>query len=229
MAEMKFSRDQAISFGWQTMKANLVFFIVLILIMGLMNVIPGMVSQLAQKSGSAGNANLGLIFFAGIVQLAFTVLGMIMQIGMMKICLKFIDGEKPDYMDLFTHYRYFFNFLIGGILVALIVLGGMLLLIVPGIIWAIKYSYVGYLIVDRDMNPIDAIKKSGQITMGAKWDLFVFGVIIVLINFLGVLCLGVGLFATIPTSLIAMTFVYRQLLASAEPAPAPTANPSPIQ
>ena len=229
MAESKFSRDQALSFGWQTMKPNLVFFIVLLLIMGFMNVIPNMATQLAQKSGSSGHPNLALIFLGGIINLAFAALGMIMQIGMMKICLKFIDGEKPDYMDLFTHYRYFFFFLIGSILYGLIVLGGIILFIVPGIIWAIKYSFVGYLIVDREMNPIDALKKSGEMTMGAKADLFVFGIILGLINLLGVLCLGVGLFATIPTSMVAMAFVYRQLLAGAEPAPGPAINPAQVQ
>jgi uncharacterized membrane protein len=225
MSEIKFSRDQALSFGWQTMKANLVFFIVLLLILGFINVIPNMATQLAQRSGSSGHPNLALMGFAGILQLAFALLGMIMQIGVMKICLKFIDGGKPDYMELFSHYRYFLFFLVGSILYGLIVFGGFLLLIVPGIIWSIKYGFTIYLIIDREMNPIDAIKKSAVMTDGVKGQLFVFYIILALINLAGALCLLVGLFVTIPTSMVAMAYVYRQLLASAEPAPAP--NPAP--
>jgi len=225
MSQIKFSRDQALSFGWQTMKANLVFFIVLLLIMGFINVIPNMVTTLAQKSGGSGHPNLALLAFAGIFQLAFTALGLIMQIGVMKICLKFIDGEKPDYMDLFNHYRYFLFFLVGSILYGLIILGGFLLLIVPGVIWSIKYGFCIYLIVDRDMNPIDALKKSAEMTADVKLDLFVFYIILALFNLLGAMCLLVGLFATIPASMVAMAYVYRQLLASAEPAPAVSQAP----
>jgi len=37
-----------------------------------------------------------------------------------------------------------------------------------------------------------------------------------IINLLGLICLGVGLFATIPTTMVAMAFVYRKLLAQTE-------------
>ena len=49
--------------------------------------------------------------------------------------------------------------------------------------------------------------------MGVKWELFGFGIMCCLINFLGLLCLIVGVFATYPTVLVASALVYRQLLA----------------
>jgi hypothetical protein len=57
--------------------------------------------------------------------------------------------------------------------------------------------------------------------MGAKWDLLLFGLLIAGINLLGFLALLVGLFATYSTSMVAIAFVYRSLLARREAAQAP--------
>jgi uncharacterized membrane protein len=75
----------------------------------------------------------------------------------------------------------------------------------------VKFSLFPYFIVDRRLGPIEALKASGIATMGAKVDLFLFGLLLSLINIAGFLCLIVGLFATIPTSLVAYAYVFRQL------------------
>ncbi len=93
---------------------------------------------------------------------------------------------------------------------------GLILLIIPGIIWAIQFCFYDYLIVDRGFGPVDALKKSSEITKGVKLDLFVFGMLLGIINLLGFICLVVGLFVTIPTTMVAMAFVYRKLLAQTE-------------
>jgi len=46
--------------------------------------------------------------------------------------------------------------------------------------------------------------------------LFLFDLLLTLINLLGALCLLIGLFATIPTTMVAIAFVYRKLLAQTE-------------
>ena len=48
-------------------------------------------------------------------------------------------------------------------------------------------------------------------TDGAKVDLFLFGLLIIGINFLGMLALMIGLFVTVPLSLIAYAHEYRRL------------------
>ena len=47
-------------------------------------------------------------------------------------------------------------------------------------------------------------------------DLFLFGLLLDLINLLGAICLLIGLFATFPTAMVAMAFVYRKLLVQIE-------------
>jgi len=47
-------------------------------------------------------------------------------------------------------------------------------------------------------------------------DLFLFNLLLILINLLGAICLLIGLFVTIPTTMVAWAFVYRRLLAQTE-------------
>ena len=63
---------------------------------------------------------------------------------------------------------------------------------------------------------VSALKRSSAITRGVKWDLFIFGIMFFGLNILGVLCLLVGLFVSIPVSALAVAFVYRKLLSQTE-------------
>jgi tetratricopeptide (TPR) repeat protein len=96
-------------------------------------------------------------------------------------------------------------------LAAAITLGVLFLILLPlTVIWAIKYQFFGYLVVDRGLGPVEAIRKSADVTDGAKVDLFLFCLLIVGINLLGMLALMVGLFVTLPLSVIAYAHVYRR-------------------
>ncbi|MBZ1356239.1 MAG: hypothetical protein KY054_00500, partial [Candidatus Nealsonbacteria bacterium] len=164
MTTKKFSKGEAIRFGWNTMKSNLVFFIGLFIVFGLLYIVPSIIADMALE------ANIFLVVF----HIADFVLTIIISIGLLKIALKFSDNEKGRFSDLFSQYRLFFNYLFALILYCLIIFGGMLLLIVPGIIWGIKFWFFGYFVVDKGLGPIEALKKSSAITKGHKWNLFVF-------------------------------------------------------
>jgi uncharacterized membrane protein len=199
--------SQSLSYGWATMKKNLGFFILLIIVMGLIQGIPsGLVNALQkQNPGLAALVNIGAV-----------VLQLIVSMGLIRILLNVFDSGKAEIGDLFSAVNFFFYYLGGAILYGLIVFGGLLLLIVPGIIWSIKFQFFGYFIIDKGMGPIEALKASARITQGVKWELFAFGLLLSLINLAGLLCLVVGVFATIPTTWMASVFVYRHLLATAD-------------
>lgn len=112
----------------------------------------------------------------------------------------------------FFYYKPIVKYFVGTLLQEIIVIVGFILLIIPGVIFATRLQYTSYLIVDKDLGPLEAIKKSWAITKGNTWNLFFFGILLVLINLLGLICLIVGLFITVPLSLLATTFVYRKLL-----------------
>ena len=62
---------------------------------------------------------------------------------------------------------------------------------------------------------MDSLKKSSVLTSGIKMNLFLFALLLVVINIAGALALIIGLFATIPTTIMATVFVYRKLLSQA--------------
>lgn len=208
----KFSISEALSVGWAGMKANFWFFVgLLLIIMALMAVVPLVLTGFPQAEQQFRLQD----FVAGIWQLVF---GILVNIAVVVVTLQVVDGQKPSYSALFDRAHLFWRFLGANILYNLIIAGGLLLLIIPGIIWGIKYSFFRYFVVDKGMGPVEALKHSGRVTDGQKWRLFLFGLVLGLVNVAGALALGIGLLATIPTTMLATAFVYSKLASSLEPA-----------
>ena len=199
----RFSKREAIEFGWRTMRANLGLFIVFMLI-----------SLLAGSffSGFAGLFEKRLPLFSIIFNVGYIFLTIAINIVGIKIALKFCDNDEREIAQVisFTPSLYL-RFAGGYILYSLLVAAGFVLLIVPGVIWMVKYQYVIYLIADKDTEIGDAFKRSAEITNGVKWELFAFLILLSLINLAGVICFFVGLLVTIPVTMVAMAFVYRKL------------------
>lgn len=203
MPEKKFSVDEIVSFGWEKMKEHFWFFVgILILTWVVQSFFSGIANVFEKKV---------FALFVILTLLAW-VIQAIVKMGLIRISLNIVDGKQATFNDLFADINLLGNFILGSILYGLIVLGGLILLIVPGIVWAIKYQFFAYLIIDQKMSPLDAIKRSGEITMGHKSDILMLGMVFMLINLAGALCLLIGLFATIPTTMVAITYVYRKLL-----------------
>jgi len=203
----KFSISEAIKFGWETTKQHLRFLIGVVLIISFVNLIPNITnSQLQENEASLLLAVIGIVFW---------VLNMLVSIGGIKISLELVDKKKAEFADLFNAYPLLINFIIGSILYALIVVVGLLLLIIPGIYLGIKLHFYSYFIVDKKLGPIEALKESSRITQGTKWQLFLFVLVMGLLNIAGALALFVGLLITIPITMMAYAYVYRKLLGSA--------------
>jgi len=199
----KFIISEAVQFGWNTTKSNIGFFTGLLIVAGLIQYVPDIIATTIKTDAPV---------LSSIIRIFSYVLSMIVMMGLIKIFLRFCDGETGEFSDLFSCYPLFFKYLIGSIIYGVIVSLGLILLIIPGIVWAIKFQFFDYLIIDKRLGPIDALEKSSEITRGVKLDLLTFGILIWIINLLGLLCLVVGLFVTIPMTVVAKAFVYRKLL-----------------
>ncbi len=207
MTTKVFSISEALRFGWNTTKNNLDFFVKLLIAFGLLFIIPAVIAGAVLPI----NTFLGIILY--IADYSLTIL---IFMGLVKIALRFCDNEKGQLKDLFSQYRLFFKYLLASILYSLIVVAGVILLIIPGIIWGIKFWFFDYFVIDKKLGPIEALKQSSAITRGARWQLLGFFIVMGLINLLGALSFLVGLFITIPVTMLAIAFVYRKLLAQTE-------------
>lgn len=93
--------------------------------------------------------------------------------GLALFCLKIVRQEKPDIIDLFKNYRSYLNVLVAYLVEVVIVFLGLLLFIVPGIIFAYKFSQIYYIFIDNpEISALNALKKSSAMMKGAKWRLF---------------------------------------------------------
>jgi uncharacterized membrane protein len=207
MITKEFSKTDALRFGWSTMRSNLGFFIGLLIVVGIAFFVPNMITKLLMKNSR---------ILSIIISISSWIFNVVIYLGLIRISLRFCNNKKAKFTELFSCFPLFFKYLFGSILYGLTILGGVILMVVPGIIWAIQFMFFSYFIVDKGFGATEALKRSSLITKGVKWDLFVFGLLLIAINLLGALCLLVGLFATIPTSIVALAFVYRKLLAQTE-------------
>lgn len=200
----KFLKKEAIRYGWQTVKKDIGFFAGLLLLVMAIYAALNFLTQITL-------AKMPLL--SVVLSLTVVVANVVLNLGLIKVALKVTVDQKPSVGDLFSCFNLFFRYIWGSILYGLIVCAGFLLLLVPGIIWAVKYQFFPYFMVDQNLKARESLKKSGAITQGAKWSLFLFGFCLVGINLLGVLAMGGGLFLSIPTSMLAMAYVYRKLVA----------------
>jgi uncharacterized membrane protein len=139
-----------------------------------------------------------------------TLVGM----GLTFVTLAVYDGKGVSYKDWFTPAPQFFKYLGVIILTMLAIMGGLILLIVPGIIAMIGLMFAPYLVIDKDMGTIEALKKSWEMSRGNRWSIFGLILALLVLNIIGMIALGVGLLVTIPVSSLAMVYVYRTLLAT---------------
>lgn len=195
-----FSIRESISFGWETFKKDPWFFVGATAALTIFSMIVNMLTS----GGHGGGSFLGFL----ISLLASTVV----TIAYARLALSSADGAHVGWDGLWAP-QYFFNMLGATILQSVIVLIGLVLLIVPGIIASLILSMTQLSVVDKTLNPIEALKESYRLTKGHLWQLFLFMLVLVLMNLVGLLALVVGLLVTLPVSLIAVAHVYKKLTA----------------
>jgi uncharacterized membrane protein len=197
-----FSMRAALGFGWQATWAHLGFFIVLMIVVGVLEVVPGAVANALARSSPLLSALLRLVGM---------VLSLLMSIGLIHIALRFVDQQSARLGDLFARASVFFPYLAVSLLVGIIVGIGLVLLVIPGIYLGLRFQFAPYLVVDRGIGPLAALAQSGDLTRGVKLRLLGFDLLLVLAWLVGALVLIVGLLVAMPTIILATAHVYRQL------------------
>lgn len=97
-----------------------------------------------------------------------------------------------------------------------VVHGGLLLLIVPGIIWSFKYIFAINLVLDKGLGIKDAMEMSARMTYGHKWRIFRYTLGVIGIIIFGMLALGVGLLVALPVIMLMWTAFYDRMLPIAQ-------------
>lgn len=184
---------QAVAYGWTTVKKDLWYFVVIALIFMVV--------------GSIGSTPKG---WSGWDVVNFFLTAWI-TCGLMAILLSYEQGKKLHISELFTHTEHYWRVLGATFLVTVIVSFGLVLLIVPGIYFALKYQFTVPLIIDQGLGVGDALRASERLTNGRKMSLLQFDLMALGVICLGALALGVGMLIAVPVVWLAYIAIYRKL------------------
>ena len=218
MDEDRLDIGEAVSYGWNSMKENVGFFVLVFLIFW---VVEGVFYGI-------GTAFIKYPAITIVLYVIGWLLAIFIQMSVVNITLRLNKKGEPDFKDIYSAGPYFGKFILAAILYGLLVLAGLILCVIPGIYWAIKYHFFGYFIIDQNMDPLDALKRSGEITKGSMWNLLLLFIIFIGITFVGAILCGIGLLFSTPIVVMATVFAYRRLLETSPqvitPAPAAPAG-----
>lgn len=152
----------------------------------------------------------GILLWAA-AHVAFLIFAAGVEVGFLQICLVLCDGGKPTYADAFTQLTLGPKFLAGQMLYLLMMVIGLLLLVVPGIYLGVSYALFGFCLATGETNLMRSFQHSAVLSTGSKTYLLWILVFFLVLNVLGASLLGIGLFITVPLSVLMMTTIYRQL------------------
>ena len=145
--------------------------------------------------------------------------------------LDIVDGKNPSIDAISAEFKNFVNYLIAYFLFQVAFVVGFVLLIIPGIYVAVTYNWFAYFISEKHYGVQESFRQSKLLSEGSRWQILKFFLATIGLNILGLLALVVGLFVTVPMTMIACVLVYRKLLlrsaSSAVPAPVAPASSAP--
>jgi uncharacterized membrane protein len=209
------STSEALRFGWEKTKAHLKP----LLLLGLAGAFLALLNRAFARPHGMGDPVL--LLFIQALQVGVAML-------FARVALLAHDGEPVRLGHLGKMLEGYITFFASTLICELIVAAGLVLLVVPGVLWAARFCFAPLLVLDRELDPIEALHESARLTRGARGALIKLGLALLGLNLLGALALGLGLFVTVPVTFLATVRAMRVLQAH-HPAgvePALTATPA---
>jgi uncharacterized membrane protein len=202
MIRKGFRVQDVLLLGWSITRKNLLFLAGVALVVSL-----GPIAM--QFMADRYLENITVLRF--LFWIASLILSFELTLGVYKIALNFVDDIPSEVANLFDFFHLVPQLIIGTVIYTVIVLAGLILIVVPGIVWSLKYSLFAYFILEDEMSAMDALRASAAATDGAKWPLLWLELSSIILVVLGLLCMVVGIFVALPVVYIAMAQVYRIL------------------
>ena len=188
--------------GWRLFKSHASAFVVSMLLLFLSWIVLEIAVVFLHRLGFAIWLTLHLAWL-------FLFAGML--VGLHVMALKSVDGEIPRVGDLFASLERGPAYLLALSIYCLAVSGGLVLLIVPGIYLAVRYSLFAQIITDTSAAALPALRKAAALARGSWASLSALFLIAFLLNIAGMALLGIGLIISFPVSLLAIAGFYRSL------------------
>jgi hypothetical protein len=145
-----------------------------------------------------GSFGIFAAFFGFLAMLYAFLVAPIFRYGGNMIFVQSVRKIKPDFEYLIKGFmENYLHIILANLLVFALVVLGLFALIVPGIIIGCRLAFVSYIIMDKKLDPIEAVELSWKLTKGHGWQIFFMGFVSIFIVIFGLLMLIVGIFPAI--------------------------------
>jgi hypothetical protein len=166
-----------------------------------------------------GAVGIVAAFFGLLAMLYSFLVKPVFEYGGSMIFVQAVRKVKPDFEYLLKGFmENYLHIILANLLVIALVVLGFFALIVPGIIIACRLAFVSYIIMDKKLDPIEAVELSWKLTKGHGWQIFFMGFVSIFIVIFGLCLLIVGIFPAIIWICSSFAALYESVLREKEPA-----------
>lgn len=169
------------------------------------------------------NSNVVLLtIVAAILQLLYLLTGVLVSAAGIIAIGKIVDGKKATIKEIFmTAKKSYWMFLLLSIVIALAYGFGFILLVVPGLLFAVWFAFSKFLMIEKGTGIKESLLKSKELAKGNYWKILgrlaIFGLFLIIVEMaLSIIPFGIG---TVLASLCGALFMlptyllYRELSA----------------
>jgi uncharacterized membrane protein len=209
----QFSVGDAFNWAWNKFGKNALALIVAYLVYRVVSAVFSIATRLASRLGEQ-TTSAGLVAGLLAVALILYVLSLGWEVftwaALLTGCLDIADG-KPVTIGSFFKPRNFGQVILAALLVGVLTAVGFVLLIIPGIIFAVLASFTIFFVIDRSLGPVEALKASIAMVRSNIGEVLLALFAVVATTIVGFLACVVGLLVAVPVAALVMTYTYRKL------------------
>ncbi len=192
------------SYGWQIMKEYFLQIFLIVIVVGIFN---GPQSFYKSEHFSFFSVMFG--FFALMYSVFFLP---VIKYGAQYLYVQTVRGEEIDFKELFNGFFKYLDIVFANLLAVSLTVLGFIFFIIPGIICAVRFSFVAYLVMDKNLDPIKALEESWRMTRGHSWKIFWMGILSLFIIIGGFICFIVGIFPALMWVHVSFASLYQSVL-----------------
>jgi hypothetical protein len=169
------------------------------------------------KFFALGTLGIFAIFFGFLGMLYAFLVKPVFEYGGKMIFVQAVRKIKPDFEYLVKGFmENYLHIILANLLVFALVVLGLFALIIPGIIIGCRLVFVSYIIMDKKLDPIEAVELSWKLTRGHGWTIFFMGFTSIFIVIFGLILLIIGIFPAIMWVSSSFASLYESVLIEKE-------------
>ena len=173
-----------------------------------------LILQLIQTPTNSNNFNVSEVDFYsnfGVSPLVILITGP-MTLGLYIFTLAFLNEEPLEFKKIFSGFKFYFKALFASVIYLVVLLIGFVLFIIPGIVFAMMFSQVYFIIADNpEVGVIEAFKQSKAMMYGHKWQFFKLSLRYSFYFLLGIFTLFIWWLWLIPQNYISFGLFYKNI------------------